>query len=96
MARVVISPRARRNLEWLIVTHSLPDSTVERFKRAVRPLESFPLLGSPLTGQWAGYRFVLGPWRWMIVVYEYIESYDTVAIITIQDGRAARSATSTQ
>jgi hypothetical protein len=94
MARIIVTPRAARNLERMITTHSLPDSTPGRFKRSVLPLEKFPLLGSPLGGRWAGYRFILGPWRWMIVVYEYLDETDTVAIVTVQDGRSARSATS--
>jgi len=94
MAKVIVSPRAVRNLERLIITHSLPDSTLKRFRRAVLPLATFPLLGSQLTGRWEGYRFILGPWRWMIVVYEYHDISDTVAIVAIQDGRSASSATS--
>lgn len=94
MASVVVSPRARRNLERLIRTHTLPDSTLERFKRSIEPLDRFPPLGSPLLGRWERFRFILGPWRWMIVVYHYDEAEDQVSIVTIQDGRSARAATS--
>ena len=38
-------------------------------------------------------RFVVGPWRWMIVVYAFDEADDRVAILTIQDARSARAAT---
>ena len=71
MANVRITPTAQRNFASLIETQSLPPSTLERFKRAVEPLETFPLLGAPLEGRWAGLRFILGPWRWMIVIYRY-------------------------
>jgi hypothetical protein len=47
------------------------------------------LLGAPLEGRWAGFRFILGPWRWMIVVYRYDEAIDQVAVVTIRDGRSA-------
>ncbi len=93
MASVVVSPRARRNLERLIQTHSLPDSTVERVKRSIEPLGRFPLLGAPLFGRWDQFRFILGPWRWMIVVYRYDEADESVAIVTIQDARSSRAAT---
>jgi hypothetical protein len=88
-----MSPRAVRNLERLIETHVLPESTRPRFVRSIEPLGRFPLLGAPLSGRWAPFRFVLGPWRWMIVVYEYDESADRVAIVTVQDGRSVGAAT---
>jgi plasmid stabilization system protein ParE len=94
MASVLVSPRAQRNLERLIQTHALPDSTLDRFRRSIEPLGRFPLLGAPLSGRWDQFRFVLGPWRWMIVVYAYDETADQVAIVTVQDGRSARAATS--
>jgi plasmid stabilization system protein ParE len=93
VATVVVSPRAIRNLERLIESHALPDSTRSRFMRSIEPLSRFPLLGAPLSGRWASFRFVLGPWRWMIVVYEYDEAADRVGIVTIQDGRSVRAAT---
>lgn len=40
------------------------------------------------------FRFVLGPWRWMLIVYAYDEVEDTVAVVTIQDGRSSTAATS--
>ena len=94
MATVLVMPTARRNLARLIETHSLPATTVERFKRSVDPLRSFPQLGAPLAGRWADFRFVLGPWRWMIVVYRYEPATDQVQIVTVQDARASRAATS--
>lgn len=93
MASVIVTPTAGRNLAELIETHSLPGTTRERVKRALEPLAQFPLLGAPLEGRWNGFRFVLGPWRWMLVVYRYDEVLDRVAIVTIQDARSARSAT---
>ena len=89
-----MAPTARRNLDALIKTHSLPATTRERVMRSLEPLRQFPLLGAPLEGRWTGFRFVLGPWRWMLVVYQYDEGLDQVAIVTIQDARSARSARS--
>jgi plasmid stabilization system protein ParE len=91
MASVVVAPTAQRNLESLIETHSLPRSTRERVHRALEPLQEFPLLGAPLEGKWAGFRFILGPWRWMLVVYRYDQALDRVAVVTIRDARSARA-----
>jgi plasmid stabilization system protein ParE len=94
LAQVIVSPTALRDLETLIRTHSLPSDTRDRVRRSIERLRDFPLLGAGLHGRWSGYRFVLGPWRWMIVVYESDPDLDRVAVVTIQDGRAARSPTS--
>jgi hypothetical protein len=60
---------------------------------SLEPLAAFPLLGPALTGRWQGFRFVLGPWPWMLIVYTYDEAHDQVSIVTIQDARSARTAT---
>jgi plasmid stabilization system protein ParE len=66
----------------------------QRLKSAVRPLGRFPRLGPELGGRWSGFRFVLGPWRWMLVVYVYFEDDDRVIIVTVQDARSSRAARS--
>jgi hypothetical protein len=38
-------------------------------------------------------RFVLGPWRWLLLVYVFIEPEDRVVEVTIQDGRSSAAAT---
>jgi len=96
MATVVITPTAKGDLETLIRTHSLPADTVGRFRRSVEGLETFPRIGATLDGRWARYRFILGPWRWMLVVYVYDETLDRVAIVTIQDARSSRAVTATR
>lgn len=96
MAAVMVTPTALHDLDTLIQTHSLPATTRERVRRSIVPLRDFPLLGAPLHGRWHEFRFVLGPWRWMIAVYHYDETTDRVAVVTIQDGRSARAATSSQ
>lgn len=85
-----MSEAALEDLERLIRTHSLPPDTRERVKRSLAPLELFPRLGPELPGRWAGFRFVLGPWRWLILVYAYLEDEDSVVVVTIQDGRGLR------
>jgi len=68
MARVVVTPEATAALDRMIVSHSLRADTRERFRRSIRPLETFPLLGRELEGGgFDSLRFVLGPWRWMVV-----------------------------
>jgi plasmid stabilization system protein ParE len=91
MARVVVMPAAAQDLERLIATHSLPADTNERVMRSLRPLGEFPLLGAALAGRWEGLRFVLGPWRWMVIVYVYQRKDDQVSVVTIQDGRSSRA-----
>lgn len=93
MARVVVTDQARADLARLIRTHSLPPSTRERVGRSLAPLAEFPLLGVPLTGRWAPRRFVLGPWRWMLLVYRVEEASDLMIILAIVDGRSAGSPT---
>ena len=91
MARVELSSAAIEDLERLIRTHSLPSDTKERVGRSLQPLGRFPLLGAALEGRWSSFRFVLGPWRWLIVVYAYIELDDRVVVVTIQDGRSSHA-----
>ena len=77
----------------MIVTHSLPVDTRARVQRSLRILERFPSVGRPLEGGWAPLRFVLGPWRWLVIVYVYEESADRVLVVAIQDARASASVT---
>ena len=94
MARVIVTPEALSALDRLIVSHSLPADTKERFRRSLRPLETFPRLGRGLEGGgYDGLRFVLGPWRWMVIVYEHDEAGDVVGVLTVQDARASSAAT---
>ncbi|MGZ4353983.1 MAG: hypothetical protein ACXVZ4_10590 [Gaiellaceae bacterium] len=93
MATVIVVPHAADDLDTLIRTHSLPADATARVRRTLRPLERFPLLGAPLEGRWHEFRFVLGPWRWMILVYAYDAEADLVWVVTIQDGRSSGAAT---
>lgn len=94
MARVEVSRSAATDLDRLIRSHILPKNTKQRFKSAVRALGRFPRLGPELGGRWSGLRFVLGPWRWMLVVYVDFEDDDRVVIVTVQDARSSRAARS--
>lgn len=89
MTRVELSLVAVEDLDRLTRSHTLPRDTRERVRGALEPLARFPLLGPELVGRWANFRFVLGPWRWMIIVYVYLEEEDRVVIVTIQDGRSS-------
>ena len=62
-----------------------------RVRAAVRPLEEFPLLGPALVGRWAGLRFILGPWRWLLIVYHLEDRSDEVSVVTILDARSSRA-----
>lgn len=93
MARVVVTHAAARDLRELIRTHRLPANTIERVKRSIRPVADFPEFGAELGGEFAPLRFVLGPWRWMIVIYRFDPEGDLVAILAIVDGRTSTSPT---
>jgi hypothetical protein len=93
MASVELAATAVEDLDTLILTHSLSDGTRTRVAHSLRSLELFPRLGPALTGRWTGLRFVLGPWRWMLLVYTYIEAEDRVVVLTIQDARSSAAAT---
>lgn len=94
MVTVVVTEAAQADLDRLIRTHALPPSTLERARASIEPLRTYPLLGRALLGRWASFRVVLGPWPWMLIVYMYDEAIDRVAVVTIQDSRSARAATS--
>ncbi len=93
MARIVVTETARGDLQAMILTHSLPASTTERVRASLAPLAVFPRLGAQLGGRWEPFRFVLGPWPWMLLVYLWDEGTDVVAVVTIQDARSAAAAT---
>jgi hypothetical protein len=91
VAKVVVSRRANDDLARLIRTHSLPPGTRDRVRISIEPLAEFPLLGPPLAGRWEGMCFILGPWRWMLVVYRYDEDTDELVVLTIVDARSPRA-----
>jgi len=93
MASVELAAAAVEDLDALILTHSLPADTRARVTHSLRSLERFPRLGPELSGRWTGLRFILGPWRWMLLVYTYLEADDRVVIVTIQDARSSTAVT---
>jgi hypothetical protein len=94
LAEVRLSAVAIEDLDRLVLTHSLPPDTRERVARSLRTLERFPRIGRELQGRWSPFRFVLGPWRWLLVVYAYHEQRDLVLVVTLQDARSSSAATS--
>ena len=93
MAQVELARAAVADLDRLVQTHSLPRDTRERVRVSLEPLGRFPRLGPELIDRWEGFRFILGPWRWMLLVYIFDESRDRVGIVTIQDARTSSAAT---
>lgn len=93
MARVELASAAVEDLSGLMLTHSLPADTPRRVARSLRPLELLPQIGPALVGRWEGFRFLLGPWRWMLLVYVVLEAEERVVVVTIQDGRSSTAAT---
>ncbi len=93
MAHVELARAAVEDLDRLIAALSLPADTRERVRSTLRPLVEFPRIGAELTEHWEGLRFIVGPWRWMLLVYEYHEADDRVVVVTIQDARSSSAAT---
>ena len=93
MPSVELAAAAVEDLDALVRTHSLPADTRARVARSLRALERYPLLGPELAGRWAGFRFLLGPRRWLLLVYVFIESEDRVVVVTVQDARSSTAAT---
>jgi plasmid stabilization system protein ParE len=89
VASVELSLTAVEDLDAMIRTLSLPADTRRRVAKSLRALQRFPLMGPALEGRWRGFRFVLGPWRWMLLVYVYLEAEDRVVVVTIQDARSS-------
>jgi hypothetical protein len=75
------------------VTHSLPADTRARVQRSLRVLERFPSVGRRLDESWAPLRFILGPWRWLVLVYVHDRGMDLVRVLTIEDARSSTSVT---
>jgi hypothetical protein len=96
VARVELAVAAVEDLDSLIRTQSLPADTRSRVARSLRALERFPLIGPALSGRWEGFRFVLGPWRWLLLVYVFIEPEDRIVVVTVQDARSSTAATTTR
>jgi hypothetical protein len=91
VAQIIVSPRAKRDVDEAIGRLSLPADTWIRIARSLRVLETFPLSGPELGGRWAPARFVLGPWPWMLLLYSYDEDSDRVFIVSMHDARSAAS-----
>jgi hypothetical protein len=93
VAAVELTVTAVEDLDRLIAVLSLPDDTRNRVSRGLRVLERLPRLGPELHGRWTGFRFLLGPWRWMIIVYRFEEAADRAIVLTVQAARSAASPT---
>ena len=93
MPAVELAAAAVEDRDTLVRTHSLPTDTRTRVARSLRPLERFPRMGPELGGRWEVFRFLLGPWRWMLLIYVFVEPEDRVVVVTIQDARSSSAAT---
>lgn len=89
MASVFLSAVATADLNELLVTRSLPLDARARVRERLRQLEGFPESGVALEGRWAPARALVGPWSWMLHVYDYDRSVDRVTVLTIHDTRTS-------
>jgi len=93
VARVLVYAEARDDLERLILTHSLSPGRRDRVKRSLGRLRRFPLTGRAIEeGHWSDYRVILGPWRWLVVLYRYDADEDVVMVASMEDGRSSSAA----
>lgn len=93
MTFVEVSAAAVAQLDDLIESRSLPANSKDRIGRLIEPLGRFPLSGSALQGRWTGYRYVLGPWNWLIIVYFYEPDENRVIVVSFHDSRSSAAAT---
>jgi hypothetical protein len=93
MARVELTLAAVEDLDRLIITHSLPSDTQVRVQRSLGFPGQFPSVGRQLERPWDSIRFILGPWRWLLLVYVHDEQQDVVSVLTIQDARSSTAVT---
>lgn len=93
--RVQLSATAAEQLDALIRTHRLPANTKTRVAKVLRPLARFPEMGAMLEPGTPspGLRLLLGPWRWMLIVYTVLEG--RVVIVAIEDARNSNAVTTT-
>ncbi len=96
MATVVVAPAASEHLDRMIEGLHLPADTRQRVAARLRDLERFPLLGPALTGRWWGFRFLLGPWSWLLIVYRYDDELEQVEVVTFEDSRTAAAPTASR
>lgn len=94
MPTVVVTPTAVEDLETLIASNPLRPDARSRVRSLLAPLAEFPEMGSALGGRWEGFRYLLGPWPWMLLVYAFDEDRGLVAVVTIQDARRRDAAMS--
>lgn len=94
MAAIRLAPTAVEDLDRILQTYTLPANTRARVRESLGRLADFPNLGVALGGRWAGFRVLLGPWAWMLLVYVYDEDADEVVVVTVQDARSADAAAS--
>jgi hypothetical protein len=95
VAKVLVAPAAAEDLRLLIARLHLPGDTRARVRDRLSQLARFPESGDELTGRWQGFRYILGPWRWLLIVFAYDQDADQVNVATIQDARTAESVKST-
>jgi hypothetical protein len=82
-----VALRLARSRPWL----SSCRDTRARVRRSLCLLERFPSVGRELEGRWRPFRFILGPWRWLLILYD--EEQDVVLVATMQDARSSSAAT---
>lgn len=89
MASVELAQEAAQSLTELVASHHLPADTRTRVAGSLRTLKRFPLAGRLVPGDSGGLRFIVGPWRWLVITYEYDESRGKVSVMEFRDARSS-------
>lgn len=94
--KVRVAASAAGNLRRMVEALHLPADAIARVQASLAPLAEHPGIGVPLpdTYMGGGLCFLLGPWRWMLVVYRVEDGSGDVVVVAIEDARMASSATS--
>ncbi len=93
MARVELTRAAVEDLGRLVAVLTLPADTRERVRSRLQRLREFPRLGAELSRRWQYLCFVLGPWRWLLLVYEHQPDDDRVVILAVQEAGSSSAST---
>lgn len=92
MAQIVVTEQAARDPDLLIEFLTLPESTGDRVRNRLVLLSRAPAAGKSLGPPFGAARWIVGPWKWMVIVYVFDASDDRVDVVAFQDGRSHAAA----
>lgn len=95
--KIHVAESAAEHLAHLIAVLLLPEDTRARVRTRIETLAEFPDIGVPLpNAAHPDLRFIVGPWRWMLIVYQVDRALDVITVIAIEDARMSATVISTR